>query len=152
MNQKVQVKVASGNSMNTPSMKPFSWYVGIPVCTNPVIAMDVFTVALTLWGGGTLFVVLGQATMGNGVTPQATKAACYIGLYLALATLAAYLFVGGFLCGNCYAALYRIDAHGVYCEYLRGDIQPTETVFLPTSGFAINPVRAPRRAVEKRIA
>lgn len=132
------------------SAKPYSWHVGIPICSNPLIALDVLVAAAILWGGGMLFVMLGQATIGSGLTRAAIKAAFHIGMYLALAALVAYFFVGGFLLANRYAALYRIDGHGVYCEYMRGSIRAVERVFLPWRGFAITPLREPNRTVEKR--
>lgn len=131
--------------------KPYSWYVGIPICTNPLIILDVITVAAILWAGGMLFVMLGQATIGGGLTYDAVMASFFIGMYLALAALAAFVFVGGFLFGNRYAALYRIDAHGIYCEYMRGDIHAIGRIFLPGRGYAVSPVRDPHKTVEKRI-
>lgn len=134
----------------TMPAKPYSWFVGIPICTNPIIALDAMLVAAVLWGGGMLFIMLGQATIGDGLTRGAITAAFHISMYLALAALAAYLFVGLLLLSNRYAALYRIDAHGVYCEYMRGSIRAVTRVFLPWRGFAVEPLREPSRTVEKR--
>lgn len=138
-------------TVENDQFRPCSWYVGIPICTNPLMVLDVVTVALVLWGGGMLFVMLGQATIGGGLTKAGAAAAFYIGMYLAGAALAAFVFVGGVLFGNRYAALYRIDAHGVYLEYMRGGIRALDRVFLPTTAFAVEPVRDPSRTVEKRI-
>lgn len=134
---------------NAP-FKPFSWYVGIPLCTNPLIVLDVITLACILWGGGMLFVMLGQAAIGDGLTRDNVIASFYVGMYLALATLAAFLLMGIVIFRNRYAALYRIDAHGIYCEYMRGGIRAIGNPGL-FFGFAVEPVRDPRKTVEKRI-
>lgn len=140
----------NADTVENAPIKPFGWYVGIPLCTNPLIVLDVVTLASLLWGGGMLFVMIGQATIGDGLTRGAVIASFYVGMYLALAALAAFFLVGVFIFRNRYAALYRIDAHGIYCEYMRGGIRAVGKTGL-FSGFAVEPVRDPRKTVEKRI-
>ncbi len=132
--------------------KPLSWYVGVPICTNPMFVLDVLVAAGALWIGGMLFVMLGQATIGSGLTRPSIFAAFFLGMYLAGAALAAFVFVGGFLFGNRYASLYRIGEAGIFCEHMRGGrIRPIAKPFIPLAGYAVEPVRDPVRSIARRI-
>lgn len=136
---------------NAGPEKPLSWYVGVPICTNPMTIMDMLVVAGVLWVGGMLFVMLGQITIGSGLSRPSVFAAFFLGMYVSGSALAAFVFVGGFLFGNRYASLYRIGEAGIYCEHLRGRIRPVAKPFIPLAGYAIEPVRDPARSVVKRV-
>ncbi len=131
--------------------KPLSWYVGVPICTNPMTVMDMLVIAGVLWVGGMLFIMLGQVTIGSGLTRSSIFAAFFLGMYLAGAALAAFVFVGGFLFSNRYASLYRIGEAGIYCEHLRGRIRPIGKPFIAFAGYAVEPVLDVTRSVVKRV-
>lgn len=96
------------------------WFTGVPIVTNPLMALDVLSAAILVFGGALVFIAAGQQFIGDGLTyPALLASAAYAG-YLAAAVLAAFLFMGFFVLSNRYAALYRIDYRGVYCETMRG--------------------------------
>ena len=132
--------------------KTLGWYVGVPICTNPMFLLDMLLLVCALWVGGMLFIMLGQATIGGGLTRGSVFAAFFLGMYLAGIALAAFVFVGGFLFNNRYASLFRIDKRGIYCEHMRGEIRALAKPRIPLGGYAVEPLRNPARTIEKRIA
>jgi hypothetical protein len=99
--------------------KDLRWVAGVPVATNPIIALDVALAALAVWFGGTVFIGLGQALIGDGLSRASLLAALALAGYLALGLLAVFFAAGFAVLGNKYLALYRVDERGVYVETRR---------------------------------
>lgn len=100
--------------------KTLRWFTGVPIVTNPLMSMDVLSAAVLVFGGALVFIAAGQQFIGDGLTRPALMASAAYAAYIAGAMLAMFLFMGFFVLGNRYAALYRIDHRGVYCETMRG--------------------------------
>ena len=100
--------------------KGLRWYVGVPVVTNPIIALDIVLAALVVWLGASIFIALGQQFIGDGLTFASFLASLVLAGYLAAGILTVYVLVGFFALGNKYVALYRMDDRGVYVETMRG--------------------------------
>lgn len=114
------------------------WFVGIPVVTNPIIVLDVSLAVVVVWLGTTVVVAAGQQFIGSGLTHASLMAAVMYAAYLAGAIIAVFLIAGIFALRNKYAALYRIDARGVYVETMRANEIKGE--WFHTAPFPIGPI------------
>ncbi|MDL2210698.1 hypothetical protein LJC26_07845 [Desulfovibrio sp. OttesenSCG-928-O18] len=124
--------------------KGLRWYVGVPVVTNPIIALDVVLAALIVWLGASIFIGLGQQFIGEGLTFASFLASLVLAGYLAGGILAVFVLVGFAALGNKYVALYRIDERGVYVETMRG--RGVKGGLFHTKPFPVGPVTRAKSA------
>lgn len=124
--------------MTNDSEKQLRWFVGIPVVTNPIIALDVSLASVIVWMGATIVIAAGQQFIGSGLTYPALMAAVMYAAYLAGAIIAVFFIAGLFVLRNKYAALYRIDNKGVYVETMRAT--GVKNGLFNTRPFPIGPI------------
>lgn len=124
--------------MTNDSEKQLRWFVGVPVVTNPIIALDVSLASVIVWMGATIVIAAAQQFIGSGLTYPSLMAAVMYAAYLAGAIIAVFFIAGLFVLQNRYAALYRIDTKGVYVETMRATGIKGE--FFKTRPFPIGPI------------
>ncbi|CAK7020823.1 MAG: hypothetical protein DELT_02416 [Desulfovibrio sp.] len=115
------------------------WFVGVPVVTNPIIALDVSIACIVVWMGATVVIAAAQHFVGSGLTYPALMAAVMYAAYLAGGMIAVFFIAGLFVLKNKYAALYRIDTKGVYVETMRAT--GVKSGLLHTRPFPIGPIQ-----------
>jgi len=124
--------------------KGLRWYVGVPVVTNPVIALDIVLAAIIVWLGAAIFIALGQQFIGSGLTFASFMGSLALAGYLAAGILAVFVLAGFFALGNKYVALCRIDDRGVYVETMRG--RGVRGGYFHTKPFPVGPVERSKSA------
>ncbi len=127
------------------------WYVGVPICTNPLILLDLCTVSALLWA----FVVLAAASLqfffAGALTVVQIIGAVHFALYLVLLIWGIFFVVSLIFLQNRYAALYRIDKEGVYCENMRkGSISLGESFHWKP--FTVQPIIDPKKSTTKHFS
>lgn len=135
----------------TPTPSTLRWFTGVPIITNPLMAVDIIFFAVLVWICGTVFVAAGQFLIGDGLShPALIASAAYAG-YVAGAIVAVFLFVGVLL-GNKYAALYKMDARTAYCETMRGAVRGEKSAFFRRKPYPIDPLLSPTKSRAKTVA
>lgn len=126
------------------------WFVGIPLATNPLILLDVFSVLILAWGVMTVLLLGLQFVLGGYVDIRHPVEAISISGYVTAVFFLIFVLVAFVIQRNRYAALYRFEKDEVYCENLRAYPRPLESSVLPRwKGYAIEDVRDPIRSIAK---
>ena len=130
--------------------KQLRWFVGVPLGTNPLILVDLVTVLAIAWGVSFLALLLLQFALGGYLAPDHLGAAADLSSYLTLVFVALYLVICFFIMRNHYAALYRFDSSGIYCENMRAHPRALDKALFRFRAYPIEPQRESIRSVEKR--
>ncbi|MGP1413441.1 hypothetical protein [Pyramidobacter piscolens] len=109
-----------GDGRAAAPQKTLRWFCGVPVLTNPLILIDLFAAAVTLWFATVLVMALAQVMFGAGALQGSHLAAASIyASYLTLLALLLFAVVCAVFYRRGYVMFYRFEQNGVFMETIR---------------------------------
>lgn len=97
-----------------------TWYMAVPIITNPVYIFATLCTAAGVLVGSMLLILSVQLIVGDGIYNQAqVLAAFFIGIYSAGILILAFIFIGGVILGNRYATYYEVRENCILSQSMR---------------------------------
>lgn len=132
--------------------KQLRWFVGVPLGTNPLILLDFGTLLIIAWGVSWVALLLLQFVMGGGIELAHLRDAAAVASYLTVVFTGLYLLICFIIMRNHYAALYRFDGSGIFCENMRCHPKPLHRALIRFQPFEIEPQQTSIRSVERTLS
>ena len=121
---------------------PLKWEVGVPVGSNPLIIIDFLSLILVIWGISYLVIIAAQLFFGGEVGKPQLWGAAVLSTDMAVLCVIFYLFTCFVIMRNRYAARYRLDEHGAYCDNIKAFPKAIRKALLHLKGY---PIEMPKR-------
>ena len=123
--------------------------MGVPLGTNPLILLDLGTVLAISWTVTWAALLMLQLVLGGDVDSSHFRGAATVANYLTLVFLALFVIICFLIMRNRYAALYRFDPEGIFCDNMRANPRARDGRWIHFRGYPIEPDVQPIRSAER---
>lgn len=103
----------------TSRFQPLRWAVGVPLGSNPLIILDFLSILVIVWLISWMALLIAQFYFDGFVHLQHLKGAAVLASDLSALLTIFYLGVCFLMLRNRYAAVYRFDENGIFCDNLK---------------------------------